>query len=359
MKRASLDKSRRIEFLDVLRGLAAFIVFCQHSMEYVSVPFKEWSGQYVNLGEVGVVVFFMVSGFIIPVSLEKYNSLPRFWMGRILRLWPIYLASLVVAVALNSLNVLGTQQFPDSYDRHPVLFVLGNMTMFQQYIGIPVAIGVYWTLALELVFYALCSLLFLFGLLRRTLTWLWVSIAVLLTSQVAIAIAFDKSLPAGRMGLIVTAFFGTLLYRQRSEGKLWKTMVTVLPVLFCVFALTFWLRTHFYTPPAVLGPQLPPRPTTLCQVISWISAYLVFLGGYALRSWEFPKLFTWIGQISYPLYLFHCLVLAVTPATLPWPVFLLGTLTVSLLIAHLTHNLIERPIARFQHTLLPQKAVTV
>jgi peptidoglycan/LPS O-acetylase OafA/YrhL len=355
--RASLDKSRRIEFLDVLRGLAALLVFVQHSMETRSGSFLLWTTKYVSIGEMGVVVFFIVSGFVIPVSLEKYNSLSRFWLGRLLRLWPVYLASLAIAVVFDNLNIMGMHQFRDAFHFHPGLVVLGNATMLEQFLGIPVAISAYWTLSLELVFYILCSLLFVFGVLRRTQTWLWVSVAILLLSQVALAGAFHQSLPAGRVGLIVTALFGTLLYRQQSDRNLPQTLLTVLPVLFSVFAVTFWLRSHFYTRPSILSADHSLRATTLCLVMTWISAYLIFLAGFALRARQFPRLLIWLGQISYPLYLFHSMVLALMPTTLPWPAYLLGTLSISLLIAYLIHVLIEKPVERFQRKALSRKPV--
>lgn len=354
---ASLDRSRRIEFLDVLRGVAAFMVLCQHSVECVSPSFMRWTVNFVNFGEVGVVVFFLISGFIIPFSLEKYNSLPRFWTGRLLRLWPAYLTSLALVMTLNRFGLLKINQLPEYGHRHLALFVLGNISMFAEYLRIPNAIGAYWTLSLELVFYMVCSLLFLFGLLGRTRLWVWVSTAILLLSQLAIGVKFHQSLPAGRIGLLVTALYGTLLYRQRAERTSPRMIFTILPVLFSVFAIAFWLRSHFYTSYEVMGHHKSPNTTVLCTVTSWVSAYLIFLVAYELRSKQFPRLLMWVGQISYPLYLFHGLVLGVMPTTLVWPVFLLLALAISLLLAQLVHVLIEKPIGRFQATILPHKAV--
>lgn len=356
--RASSDKSRRIEFLDVLRGVAAFLVLCQHCVESVSAGFMQWTLKYVNLGEMGIVLFFIVSGFIIPVSIEKYNSLSRFWLGRVLRLWPTYLASLLIAVLLTHQHLPTSRTFRDALAVHPVRVILGNLTMVAEYIRIPMAIGAYWTLALELVFYLLCSALFLFGALRRTWTWLWASMGLLLVSQLAMALGVHKSLPAGRIGLIVTAFFGTLLYRQKSDGDLRRTILLVLPPLFAVFAVTFWVRFGLYRTVTV-GPYVLEHPSTLCALISWMTAYLFFLAVYLLRSRRFPRLLIWIGQISYPLYLFQALVLPASPKTLPWPVFLLGTFATSLLLAHLTHILVEKPVARFQHRVLLRKPLAV
>jgi peptidoglycan/LPS O-acetylase OafA/YrhL len=358
LRTATANKSNRIEFLDVLRGVAAFLVLCQHCVESVSAGFMQWTLKYVNLGEMGVVLFFIVSGFIIPVSIEKYNSLSRFWLGRVLRLWPTYLASLLIAVLLTNQHLPASSTFRDAYAVHPVRVILGNLTMVAEYIRIPLAIGAYWTLALELVFYMLCSALFLFGALRRTWTWLWASMGLLLVSQLAVAIGAHKSLPAGRIGLIVTALFGTLLYRQKSDGDLRKMILLVLPPLFAVFAVTFWVRFELYRP-VTAGPYVLEHPSALCVIISWMTAYLLFLAVYVLRSWRFPRILIWIGQISYPLYLFHALVLAASPKTQPWPVFLLGTMLASFLLAYLTHILIEKPVAQFQHALLPHKPVSV
>lgn len=358
IKTASTDKSRRIEFLDVLRGIAAFLVLCQHAVQVMSPSFKQWSLKYINFGEVGVVVFFIVSGFIIPVSIEKYNSLSRFWLGRLLRLWPTYLVSLFAVVALTSLNLRGPHKLPDWYNLHPVGFVLGNATMIEEYIRIPAALGGYWTLEVELIFYVLCSVLFLFGLLHRTRTWLWVSMGLLLGSQVAIAAFAHKSLPAGRIGLIVTAFFGTLLYRQSSVGGRTKSVLIAVPALFAVFAVTLWLRSNLYTGPEVSQHWLGLRASFPCQIASWLSGYVIFMALYVARSMSFPRGLAWLGQISYPLYLFHGLVLEIFPATLPWQIFLPVTVAASLLVAHLAHVFIEKPVARFQSRVLPHRSLS-
>ena len=83
------EHHRRWEFLDAVRGLAALLVVLQHS------PMR-FGKDHLSYGLAGVVAFFLVSGFIIPVSLERYASLPRFWSGRILRIVPLYYFCAVV-----------------------------------------------------------------------------------------------------------------------------------------------------------------------------------------------------------------------------------------------------------------------
>ena len=171
--------------------------------------------------------------------------------------------------------------------------------------------------------------------------------------------ALHKSLPAGRLGLLVTAFFGTLLFRELSKRRLSLIAIwTAAAGLFLIFAISFWIRFDMY-PPTTAGVPASPRPSAVCVFASWMCAYLVFLLVFFLRSRAFPRVLIWLGQISYPLYLFHGLILAVAPGHLSWPVLLILVLVTSLPLAHVVHILIEKPVGRFQHKLLPHKAVVL
>ncbi|WP_182275929.1 acyltransferase [Granulicella sp. 5B5] len=342
--------SRRIEFLDVLRGLAALLVLIQHSVESTSPSFAHFTNHNFNLGEIGVVIFFIVSGFIIPVSLEKYNSLPKFWVGRVLRLWPTYTVSLIVMLLLNRFLPM----LPPYYEQHPLGFIVGNISMIGEYLGIPFALGTYWTLSLELAFYLVCSVLFFFGFLKKTELWLWVSALLLLFSQIGLGLAIHRTLPSGRLGLIVTAFFGTLLYRLLSEGFPAKRVYAVLPVLFVVFSVGFWLRYKVYASPN-------NSVDTSNAIVSWVIAYALFMLVFALRARKMPRILIWIGQISYPLYLFHGVTLVILNKIFPsgWPLRLLIVLSAGLLVSDLVHRFIEKPVARFQHRIIPHKPVVV
>ena len=45
-------------------------------------------------------VFFLVSGYIVPASLERKGSVRGFWVSRVFRLYPLYLVALVTAILL-------------------------------------------------------------------------------------------------------------------------------------------------------------------------------------------------------------------------------------------------------------------
>src|SRR5687768_1383217 len=65
----------RLDFLDGLRGIAALAVVFSHACHEISPAFRTYVEPYFFLGNWGVVLFFLCSGFILPVSLERYGSL--------------------------------------------------------------------------------------------------------------------------------------------------------------------------------------------------------------------------------------------------------------------------------------------
>lgn len=78
----------RLAWLDALRGPAALAVTMHHA-GWTFVP-GLWAevDRRIDLGTWGVFVFFLVSGYIIPASLERRGDLRAFWTGRAFRLLP-------------------------------------------------------------------------------------------------------------------------------------------------------------------------------------------------------------------------------------------------------------------------------
>src|SRR5262245_18274368 len=148
----------RLLFLDALRGIAAMAVFISHAAERVSPILRDIVHTRFDLGHFGVTLFFLCSGFIIPFSLERQNSLPRFWISRTFRLFPLYWftigISVFLAYAMSERRSLSALLSANSS------IILGNMTMLQLFMGIPHIRGEYWTLSFEMLFYIVMSMLF-------------------------------------------------------------------------------------------------------------------------------------------------------------------------------------------------------
>jgi peptidoglycan/LPS O-acetylase OafA/YrhL len=161
---AATNHERRLAWLDALRGFAALCVVFDHGSTLLLLPVRSFLYQWFNLGQYGVFVFFLVSGYIVPASLERKGSVRGFWISRAFRLYPMFVLVLVLsAVAYET----GHGSVANAGE-HPVAAVLGWLFMMQNLtagLNVPV---VTWTLSYEMVFYLLLAGLFSWGVHRRS-----------------------------------------------------------------------------------------------------------------------------------------------------------------------------------------------
>ena len=154
-----------------MRFLAALAVVFYHYFGRPDAPDYGIVTSASRFGYLGVPFFFMISGFVITLSAEG-KSPGAFIKSRFLRLFPAYWA----AVILTSLIVILF-----STSSIPITTMLANLTMIHDYFDIKNVDGVYWTLQVELKFYACILLLILTNLLTRYRFWLsaWLGLCYL------------------------------------------------------------------------------------------------------------------------------------------------------------------------------------
>lgn len=103
-----MKSSGRIALLDHLRGLAAIRVAWFH----ITSGTSGWLVASGHWGWLGVELFFVISGFVIPYSLAgsarpfRISDFPAFLFRRIVRLEPPYLASIALTIVLNYMSSL-------------------------------------------------------------------------------------------------------------------------------------------------------------------------------------------------------------------------------------------------------------
>jgi peptidoglycan/LPS O-acetylase OafA/YrhL len=157
-------RQSRLAWLDALRGFAALCVVFDHGSTLLLLPARSFLYQWLNLGQYGVFVFFLVSGYIVPASLERKGSVRGFWISRAFRLYPMFLIALVLsAVAYKTGH--GTIA---NAGAHRLTAALGWLFMLQNLdagLNVPV---VTWTLSYEMMFYLLLAGLFSWGVHRRS-----------------------------------------------------------------------------------------------------------------------------------------------------------------------------------------------
>ena len=152
----------RLSELDALRGIAALSVLLFHyAYQYQQtyhhqglVPFTFGAGKY------GVQLFFVISGFVIFWTLDRTRRAGDFVMNRFARLYPTYWASLAITVGLVA-SVGLPNQAVGGWD------ILMNITMFPDFLSARPVDGSYWTLQIELFFYAQMLMWYLLRMLGR------------------------------------------------------------------------------------------------------------------------------------------------------------------------------------------------
>lgn len=328
----------RLDYLDSIRGVAALLVVFHHTFE---VFLKQSETDYpvvadllnsINLGRLGVIVFFMTSGFVIPWSLKPRvpSALIKFIIKRFFRLYPAYWFSIVAAVALGfgyGTNIISDYQ------------VLLNFTMIHKFLGVESVIASYWTLHLELVFYAVCASLFYLGRLQKNkyliiLTVLFCCCAVFFAAiRYYYQIKIPIIMPLGLAVMFYGAVFRNYLLEKQTELRM--------PLI---------LLTTFYFTSLFMAQKMYYLDGWLAWFVTHLAAFSLFF--ILVTRVKLTNLFAvYLGRISYSLYLLHSLVIGLvfylfSDFSYSESGFVLVTLCVvvgSIFIADLSFRFIEKP----------------
>lgn len=323
--------SPRLQALDALRGIAALAVVLFHYLPYYHSlyghSFQPWYA--LEFGRYGVHLFFMISGFVIFMTLEKTATAGWFGLARAFRLLP----ALWVAIPITFVAV----QFMGPADRVVSLTdAFWNLTLMHEYLERPHVDGAYWSLVIEATFYAWMALLFYgLGPGRRlmALLWIWVLVSYL-------GVIYWNDIPAAWEFLLKDLLFiryaplfisGMLLYRWYSRGEpaVYERILLALAICHCLLA---------YRAPFNLF------------VLACYGLFALAISGYLDRLASRPLLF--LGSLSYSLYLVHQnLGYGVMDwgyrQQLPALLSVAIALGIALLLAYVIHRLVERPALRW------------
>ena len=321
------SEKNRIEVLDFLRGIAAMGVVFHHFFGILDPGPLRTASFY---GQLGVQVFFVISGFIIPYSLYRgeyrLRNFGTFVLKRIVRLDPPYIVTIIIIIGLGVLSwYLPFQK--DQVFHATVPQVLLHFAYINVFFGYPWLSDVFWTLAIEFQYYLLMGLAFPLIFSKK--------LAVRLASFAILGSLAFVITPSAFIFYYIFLFFMGILTCQLRVGLIASREYALL--LGISIALAF-VTTGI--------------PATLAAIAA-VAAILFLKMKYAV--------FGFLGSISYSLYLIHSPVgkralnfaLRVTGAqSFAGKMLVIAFATgVSILAAYLLFRLVEKPAQEWSAAL--------
>ncbi|GAA2115219.1 acyltransferase [Nocardioides bigeumensis] len=318
---------------DLLRLLAAWSVLVSHSFALLGRP-EPLHQLGTTLGNVGVLVFFAVSGLLIRRSWELDPTPRDFWAKRGLRLLPA-LATVSVLTAFVIGPVMTTQPLGDYFSSletwiYPIRVTLlfpfgaGLPGVFEDNLYSGAVNGPLWSLPVEVFAYLLLFLLGVSGLLARRAVITSIAVAGLCWAAVWVPLTSDA---VGSTYVIAAFAVGAAAYSFADRIVLaWPIALLLLPVCLA----------------AGLGP-------TSVRVVVWTLAavYLSYWFAYALPP--VGRFVTRLGDASYGVYIWAFPVQQVlvqeVESLQPWELIALAT-PIVLVLAFASWFLVERPSLR-------------
>lgn len=316
---------QRLYWIEGLRGIAVMAVVLQHLVAERFQSNLYGIRAFIDPGIFGVIVFFCISGFIIPHSILglRDNPVLSFPIARFFRLYPAYWISLM----------LGAIIF------HPhIIDVLWNITMTQRFVGRRDVIGVYWTLQVELIFYAIFELLLVARKVsvKSVYPALTITFAVLSIAMGAGRFYLDRRMPLALTSGLTIMFLATTYFMHLNHGLFSRPgmvlfAAAVFAFLFIAFHLGYSKDWGFQETPQRFYAMYLLAPVTFLafQALHLRNAALDFL-----------------GTISYSIYLFHIPVIGMASALfagLGIPASSLISVLCVILVATLAYHYIEKP----------------
>ena len=315
-------KNQRLEGVELLRGVAAIVICLYHFTDNL-LPKENLMRAFFHEGYAGVDSFFMITGFVVPLSFAAKNyhisQIKSYFLKRFIRLEPAYWASILfmfIKDAIPRLDLIRQELFP--------MYGLHNLTLHFFHLNDIVKVdwirSLYWTLAIDWQFYI--AVLLIFPLLNRAEYWArWVLYIALLALQGYSSKAF---MPYH----IVPFLIGIILFHN-TKG---------------------WLRTwEFWLAQGVVLAYAYWRLDTTHLVACGLSLLIIIFVQNAGKIGRF------LGENSYSLYLTH----VATGWTLIWwmlpackgefeqDLLMLFSAAFSLFFAKIFYEIIEKPTMRW------------
>jgi peptidoglycan/LPS O-acetylase OafA/YrhL len=283
--------------LNGIRAISALVVVVAH----ISISLKWFNLQKLvpsDLAGFGVTIFFTLSGFLITYLLlkekETYQtiSISKFYIRRILRIWPIYFLYIILVLLITHPIYNQTALFQYLFFVPNIPYVFGNEINNLEH---------YWSLGVEEQFYLFWPLVFLFS--KKIERSLGIILCIYLGLKLYLNIYFGSySLPYSfiyvtRFSCMAIGGIGAFLYYKKNKNIILFCNKYIEFFIWIVFGLVAFNRFHIFS---VIDHEL----------ISILTCGLIFIqisnkGVISLDN----KVFNYLGKISFGMYVYHPLII--------------------------------------------------
>ena len=360
-----MSKAKPIHFenLDGLRAIAAFAVVFAHVSYWFTYPENSFYNGLKSLmsyngagGRLGVIFFFILSGFLITylmfIEQQKNGKLNiiYFYIRRVLRIWPLYFATLIVGFIIYPMIVSLLGGTPHE-NASLFLYSIFAANFDHIYNGYPTSniLGVQWSVSVEEQFYVLWPLIFTFFNRKKvflTLLLVFIGLSELFSIfKAPDLVGGDYHLFACLRYLYYGSLIAYFCYNKidwmktilSKIGKLLTLLIYVLSLIIMFFQYDIIERYAGYEKMYHIVPVL-----FFCFVIVEQN----FSKNSFFKISNIPFL-SWLGKISYGVYLTHMIslniVIGLFSNTEEYVLFkAIGVIVLTTLISFFSYNTLEK-----------------
>ena len=357
IKQNSSNNKTKLFYLDILRILAVFLVIYGHfisvGMRATEIPniikdaplpllqpncLENFEFFLINVFHtqtalVGVSIFFLVTGYLMPLMMKKYTRL-QFLVNRAFRIYPtLIISSIIIGIAV--------------YFSQGIVFSLKNylatMTLTLPIIHTNTMVVVIWTLIVEVIFYFICAIIgkYNWKKLLALEIFLWTFLILIVKLNL-----LDHDFYVFHTKFILMILVGTSIFLSEEFSKFWQKLLIIVPAFLSayfsfIFSMNFLKDNSNY---------------------NQISTHLLVIGLFLLLRFLFNKvnyeklsqifIIRGLADLVYPLYLLHCsigltaiLILRDHLPQLPGRTYIILTaaLLIVIILSSVVHILVEKP----------------
>lgn len=356
--------------LNGLRFFAALMVIICHvelNKKYFLLPNLRESFRY--LGDLGVDLFFVLSGFLITILLLKEKeickniSYKNFYLRRVLRIWPLYYFIIIVSLfILPNISYFnrGHLELYNSKEllKVVVLFVLLLPNVLYLIKPIPFAAQT-WSIGTEEQFYLVWPLI-VNKLKNHKIVFLscivgyWIiyaSINLNFFNDIPYFNLFKNYYKLLKFDVISVGAFGAILFYENRKGvnRLNNLFVFTLSIIALILLYMYLPNTYEFF--------------RLIYAILFIIIILNLVGNKEIENIFENKLLKYLGKISYGIYMYHqIIVVLVLKMVLEYfnqfnlfenILVYIATILLTIVISHISYKYLEEPILKYKSNFSP------